>query len=293
MGTTKRTVLVTWGLVVLLGGAACAGSGDSSSGAGESADAFQTAPSIGRRRLAPYGSDDALVSAAVATLPAAGPSVIKTADVSIRVRAGSLQRSTQDLVAIAQDNQGFVLSSSVVDDAGHSGEVVLRVPAGRFEIALSDIDAVGNVVRKQVSGQDVGEEFVDLEARLRNFEAQESVLLRLMAKSTSVADTLRVQRELQDVQLEIERLRGRIRFLRDQTDLSTIRVDVSEAGVTVAEMSSIARAWHRAIDTFNAVVSGVVISLGVLIPLALLLALVLLLARVLRSRLASWWPRDA
>jgi ABC-type phosphate/phosphonate transport system permease subunit len=68
---------------------------------------------------------------------------------------------------------------------------------------------------------------------------------------------------------------------------------LSEAGVTVAAPSAITRAWRRAVDTFNTIVSGTVVALGVVIPLALLAAIVLLLARVLRSRFASWWPHDA
>jgi hypothetical protein len=291
-------MLVAVGLVVLVGGASCSGSDDSGAGDGGStgaggSNAVAAQPALdGRRGLMYTGTDELRPGGANALAPV-GPSVIKTAQVSVRVRAGDLHSSIQDLVAVARDNQGFVLSTSVLDEAGHRGEVVLRVPADRFEAALSEAERVGDVTREQVSGEDVGQEFVDLEARLRNFESQETVLLRLMSRSTSVADTLRVQRELQDVQLEIERLRGRIRYLKDQTDLSTITVNLSEAGATVASTSTIERAWHRAVDTFNAIVSGTVLTLSVAIPLALLLIVALFLGRAVRSRWASWWPHDA
>jgi hypothetical protein len=71
---------------------------------------------------------------------------------------------------------------------------------------------------------------VDLQARLRNWEAQEAVLLRLMAGANSIEDSNVVQRQLQDVQLAIEGSRGQLRALQDQTEISTISISMSEAG---------------------------------------------------------------
>jgi uncharacterized protein DUF4349 len=293
-----RNLLVVAGLVVAIAAASCSGS-DSGSNGGAGAEG--SAGEGGKRALSgnDYGgghtvadtSTGELQPIADAALPPVGPSVIKTADVSLRV--GSLEESTRALVAVARDNGGFVLSTSVQDGSGDRGTVIMRVPAERFEAALADAEATGDVTREQVAGEDVGQEFVDLAARLRNFEAQESVLLRLMSRSTSVADTLRVQRELQDVQLEIERLRGRIRYLRDQTDLSTLTVDIAERERTVAAPSTIARAWDRAVDTFNAIVSGIVVGLGVVIPIGVLALLLLLLAKAVRSRWPSWGPGES
>jgi hypothetical protein len=225
------------------------------------------------------------------TLPPVGPAVIKTADVTVEVDEGDLQDAVRRIVAVARAHGGFVLSTSVEDEGARSGTIVVRIPSDAFEDALADAEEVGDVTREQVAGEDVSQEFVDLDARLRNFEAQESVLLDLMAKSESVADTLRVQRELQSVQLEIERLRGRLRFLRDQTDLSTITITLREGQTTVAATGLIARAWQRAVDTFNAIVAAVVVGLSVALPIGLLLALLLLVARFIRPRLPSWGPR--
>jgi hypothetical protein len=218
--------------------------------------------------------------------------VIKTGDVTVRIDEGELQDSLSRVVEVARAHGGFVLSTTVDDHGARSGTVIVRVPAESFEDALADARSIGEVVREQVSGEDVSQEFVDLGARLRNFEAQESVLLDLMAKSSSVADTLRVQRELQDVQLEIERLRGRLRYLRDQTDLSTITIRLREADEVVAGTGLFERAWRRSVDTFNAIVSAIVVGLSVAVPIGLLVALVLVIARFLRPRLPSWGTRQ-
>jgi hypothetical protein len=226
------------------------------------------------------------------SLPPIGPSVIKTGDVTLRLEEDGLQGALSRVVDVAKSHGGFVLSTSVEDQGDRSGTVVIRVPAGSFEEALADARALGEVVREQVSGEDVSQEFVDLEARLRNFEAQESVLLDLMAESDSVADTLRVQRELQDVQLEIERLRGRLRYLRDQTDLSTITLRLRESDPVVAGTGLIDRAWRRSVDTFNAIVSAIVVGLSVALPIGLLIVLVLMIVKIVRPHLPSLGARD-
>src|SRR5918996_222601 len=128
---------------------------------------------------------------------------------------------------------------------------------------------------------------LDIEVRLRNFEAQEAVLLRLMDRAETVSDTIKVQRELTGIQLEVERIRGRLRFLEDQTSLGTVTVKLTEPGAVVAKASTIEKAWQRAGDTALAFVSGLVVSLGVIIPSAVLLALAFMAFKLLRPRFTS------
>ena len=163
----------------------------------------------------------------------------------------------------------------------------MRVPADGFGRTLAQLEDLGDVQQEHVSGRDVTQEFVDLQARLRNFAAQEAVLLRLMDHSVSVADTIRVQSHLQGVQLEIERLRGRIRFLEDQTDMSTITLTFAEAGAPGPRTGTIEKAWERAVDAAFAVVSAVIVGAGFLIPIALMIVVGLLVAGWVRPRLGS------
>ncbi len=109
---------------------------------------------------------------------------------------------------------------------------------------------------------------MDLEARLRNLEAQEEVLLRLMERAQTVSDTIKVQRELSGIQLEIERIIGRLNFLEDRTSFGTISVALVEHGVAPEPTTGIIqRGWERAKDAFLAIVSGLIASLGVVVPL--------------------------
>ncbi len=291
-------MLVVTVLVLGLGLAACAeDGGDGGSAAVEQSEEFRAADgaddalSADRAALGSAaggtGGGSAASRSVTGNVPDIGPSVIKTARLEVEVAKDSFRDAIQEGIAAAERYGGFVVQTSIDDEARGVGTIVIRVPAERFGDALSDIEDLGDVQNETVSGRDVGQEFVDLQARLRNFTAQEAVLLRLMARAETVVDTIRVQSELQIVQLEIERLRGRIRFLEDQTSLGTIEVRVIEAGVVPNEVGEIGRAWERAKDGFIAVVAGLITSLGVIVPLAILIALIVLVVTRLRPRLTS------
>ena len=224
-------------------------------------------------------------------LPDLGLSVIKTATVGLEVPEDDLQETLQNATSTAEKYGGFVVSTSVADDEDNpTGSIVVRVPASRFGDALADLESLGTVTEERVAGQDVSQEFIDLQARLRNYVAQETVLLRLMNRAQSVTDTIRVQNELARVQLEVERLRGRINFLEDQTSMSTIELRVGEEGAVTTPPGEFSKAWQRAKDGLVSVVAGLIASLGVIVPLGLLTLLVVFAIVRLRPRFSSHAP---
>lgn len=216
--------------------------------------------------------------------------VIKTADLRLEIEDGDLGRTLKEGRDIAEGAGGFVVSTSVDGADRRYGEFTIRVPVESFEETLSALEDLGTIAGEDVRGEDVSEEFVDLEARLRNATAQEEVLFRLYDRSTSIADTIRVQRELEDVQLEIERLRGRLRFLDDRTGLSTISVAVTESGAVVAEAGPFEKAWDTARRTFVSIVSGAIVGTGFLLPLAAFGLLAYIVFRLVRPRLQRATP---
>ena len=238
-----------------------------------------TSDAAGRSYSAPQRS---------AGLPNLGPSIIKTATVSLEVPDGDLQETLQNASSTAEKYGGFVVTTRVTDSKEDpTGAIVARVPATRFGDALSDLQGLGKVRSESVSGQDVTQEFIDLQARLRNYESQEEVLLRLMKEAQNVTDTIRVQNELQRVQLEVERLRGQITYLEDQTAMSTIEMRVSEEGAAAAAPGEFEKAWERAKDGLVAVVAGLITSLGVVVPIALLALLLVFVVSRLRPRVTN------
>jgi len=211
----------------------------------------------------------------VGTLAPLGPDIVKTAGISIEVKKGAFETAFNVATTIAGRYGGYIQDSSMQGIKAKSGELTIRVPASAFDQAMNDLRGLGSVEGQSISGQDVTSQFVDLNARLRTWEAQEAVLLRLMRRATSIESTLRVQNQLQDVQFRIEQIKGQLRLLENQTSLATIDVSLREVGAVVGirqtmarERPSLGEAWDRAIDGFLGVIFAVVVGLGYLIPLA-------------------------
>lgn len=205
-----------------------------------------------------------------------GVSIVKTADLRVAVRQGGFDSAFQTASLVAAKYGGYVESSSTAGVKRRTGDLLIRIPSSRFDEALSDLRALGQVESQTVSGQDVTSQFVDLDARLRTWEAQESALLRLMTRTNSVESTLRVQRELQEVQFRIEQITGQLRVLQNQTDLATIHLAVHEPGAlvplqqsrTAQERPSLAEAWQLALNGLLGVIYAMVVGLGYLVPIA-------------------------
>lgn len=301
---SRRGLIAAGLLLLLLIPVACSGSDDGDTAAGGDGGSKAAAPAPmevredeaslrGGASIAAGGaggtSDQSYGEApsSAARLPKFGPSVIKTATLDLGVPKDEIGEAMNEAISIAGRSGGFVLSSS--SGRGDSrGTLTMRIPSQRFEAALTELEGLGKVRSENISGQDVGQDFVDLEARLRNWESQEAVLLRLMDRAESVQDTIRVQSELSRVQLEVEQIRGRLRYLRDQTSFGTITASfgpVAPPGPSTP--GRFARAWERAVDLMQGFVEGVIVASGVVLPLAVLAFLVYLVVRALRPRLSA------
>jgi uncharacterized protein DUF4349 len=150
---------------------------------------------------------------------------------NLEVELADVDAGVARLTSIVESLGGFVGSTdSLSDPRGTSrATVTAYVPPAEFSRALAGFDGVGRVTRRTIGGQDVSEEFVDLEARLRNFERHEAQLLSFMGKAQKVPDLLALESELARVRGEIEQATGRLRFLKARTDLATIQVALVRA----------------------------------------------------------------
>lgn len=288
----RQAVLAALCSVVVLGAAACGGDdgGDEGAataargadevaygGSGGGAEAGEPAPAGEAMDYAGGGS----------AIPSVGASIIKNADLRLEVPSGEFADAIGDVETVAARYGGFVLSTSLDDASTKRGVVTLRVPSEDFERALRDVKDVGDILGEEISGEDVSQEFIDLEARIRNLEAQQAVFLDLMDRATSISDTITVQNHLSGLQLDIERLQGRLNFLEDRTALGTITVSLVEAGAPTAEDPNVfVTAWHRAIDMLEGIGAGLIlVGIGVVLPLGLLVLIGLFLFRQLKPRL--------
>jgi hypothetical protein len=198
--------------------------------------------------------------------------IVKTAELGLR--AEQVRDSAARAQQIAAQFGGSVLSSQVNQGERYvSADLVLVVPSPEFEKALDELRELGKeVTTDTVRGEDVTEEFVDLESRERNLLAAEQSLLELYNRAQSVNDALSIERELANIRGQIEQVQGRIQFLEERTSTSQITVSIQP----VARPSPPAPAWNPArvvAQAWNA-------SLGVLQGLATV---------VLSAVVFGWW----
>lgn len=203
-----------------------------------------------------------------------GPSVIKYGDLGVVVEVGEFDAALSEANAVASRYGGFVLSTSVTGGDRKSGYVSIRVRAADFDRAMADLRDLGEVESESVSGQDVGLQVVDLRARLSAWEAQRDVLLQLLDEARTVADILKVQVELQNVQTNIEQLTAELTYLEDQVDLATISVYLREPGATegIDDGPRFGDAWAKMVEAFLTIVFAMIVGLGYVVPIVIVLA---------------------
>ena len=222
-------------------------------------------------------------------LPVIQPKIIKSAAVSLEVAKGTFEESMAKVTKTAEALGGYVSTTESYSDADGnltSGRVIIRVPGEKFNTALDDIKKAGELKSITITGQDVTQEYVDLESRLKNFEAQEKILLGLMDKSTDVTDSIEVQRELSNVQGEMEVIKGRMNYLDNLVGFSTVDVYIAEpAVVPPVEAGGFVNAVKRGVEGAVKVLNGLAFFLIAISPVLVLAAIVLLIIWLsIRSR---------
>jgi len=216
--------------------------------------------------------------------------VIRTASVTLEV--GDLDETASRLTRIAEVAGGFIADSSYAQTGSTpEGTFVLRVPAPRFADVLSQVESLGHVQQRRISGQDVTEEYVDLRSRIRNLERYEQRLLALVDRAAKVSDLLEIEQELARVRGEIEMLTGRARYLDRQVDLAMIQVSAREQTKQSGglwdfsgTLTKIQTAFVETIRQLLRAAEAAVVALSALVPVLALAGIIWLVVR--RVRLA-------
>jgi hypothetical protein len=149
--------------------------------------------------------------------------IIKTGELALTVddTAVALQNAT-DLITAAE---GYIISQHVWQENGHRyANLQVGVPVTAFERTLSQLRRLGDVTIDVASGQDVTDEYVDLDSRLGNLQATQARLREFLAQAQNVEEILAVNAELSRVEEELEVIQGRMNYLADRAAFSTINV---------------------------------------------------------------------
>jgi hypothetical protein len=203
---------------------------------------------------------------------AANTMIIRTGQAFIEVeKVDPAILKVRQLVAQAG---GYITNSSISGgkDQIRQASIEIKIPNNRYDEAVGSLSSIGKVETVNSSAQDVGEEFVDVTARVANARRLEERLIDLLARRTGKLDeVLRVERELARVREEIERYEGRLRYLTSRVAMSTLTITVHEPAPLIDPgHSPIAEAFRRAWQNFVGLLAALIASLGVLIPVGLI-----------------------
>ena len=248
--------------------------------------AVETSGSIRADQASLNAATDVVNQSAVAATPdlkviAAGtaseiaPSMlIRTGQASVEVE--SLDPALAKMRQLAAQLGGYIANSSLSGgrDQVRSATLELKIPAARYDQAAAGLTGIGKLESINTAAEDVGEEYVDITARVANAHRLEERLVNLLATRTGkLEDVLAVERELARVREQIERYDGRMRFLKTRSAVSTLSVTLHEPFPILGRVpgeNPIAVAVRQAWRNFVAFFAALIAALGVLVPVGVM-----------------------
>lgn len=254
--------VLPWGLVILPA-AALVGCG---------AEMHESPDSAPAAAAAHAPAEQAPATPGPAAAPAVPRKIIYDARIDLVVESLSgLEASILDLV---KQNGGFLAESDLATQVSTQRTATwrVRVPVDHFDAFVRAVGRLGEVRTSHLGSQDVTEEYYDIEARIRNKQEEEKRLLKHLADSTGkLEDILKVEAELSRVRGEVEQMQGRLRFLANRADLSTVTITATElkdykppAPVTLA--SQVSTTFFRSLDALIAFGRSVLLVAVALLP---------------------------
>ncbi|MER8029664.1 DUF4349 domain-containing protein [Streptomyces bauhiniae] len=221
--------------------------------------------------------------------PRLAPSVIRTASLEVEVRdvPGALAKARQ----VTEDMGGYVGEESTDrdDDGSERTRVVLRVPSERYAEVLGSLQGTGKLLRRTARAQDVTDQVVDVDSRIKSQRASVARVRELMDRADKLTDVVALEGELSSREADLESLLAQQASLKDRTGLATITLSLAGKGAhsaadddTPGFLDALSGGWHA----FLTMLRWIALVVGAVLPFAALLALLVFLwRRVVRPRL--------
>jgi anti-sigma factor RsiW len=217
------------------------------------------------------GESMAELPASKARLPKAStkPMIVRTAQLFLLTTG--FDRVRDRVSEILKRHQGYIGELNINSPAGvaRTLQATLRVPADRLEAATAELRSLGRVESESQGGEEVTEQFVDLEARLTNARNTEQRLTDLLRQRTGrLSDVLAVEKEIDEVRGSIERMTAEKKSLGNRVDFANLTLRVTEdyrAQMQVVPPSVLTRFQNAAVEGYRSMVEGVVSLLLILI----------------------------
>jgi archaellum component FlaC len=218
-------------LVGLLGSGSIALNGCGKANVGQNQNRLESAaaPAAEMADSKSVSKPDAVANKSVVPIPQK-PQLIRTADLSLRLE--SIDKIVVEVRRIVQAKQGDIYNFQDDRPQGNGehrrATLVLKVPSAALDDTLTEIIKLGRVESQSIKSEDVTQQLVDTDARLKNLRQQEDLTRKIMDRSGSVKDILAVSQQLSQIREQIEQLDASVKNLRQQVGYSTINLKVEE-----------------------------------------------------------------
>ena len=231
--------------------------------------------------MASHSAQEAAERAPLSTPVNLQRKVIYDAEIKLIVREFSAL--DKQLPQLVKQFGGYLADASVNRTQGEqrSGRWQARIPVDQFDSFLDSVSELGIPEQRRQTAQDVTEEFVDLAARIATKRQLEERIVELLKNSTDkLKDVIEVERELARVRGEIEQMEGRLRYLTNRTELTTVTISAREVREYVPPeapgfVSRIRQAWGDSVLSLKVVGENFAVALVYVFPWVLVLSIVL------------------
>ncbi|MCZ7531873.1 MAG: DUF4349 domain-containing protein [Acidimicrobiia bacterium] len=278
--------------------------GDFDIGVGEGGDSVEPENLYDADRGAPSadGIESSVTSAKYAEVydsvgaPPFEAKVIRDGRIDVRIGEGTFDARGSEIRAIAAELGGYVSSGeSHIEEYDENryavGWFTLRIPSDRFDDAVARVEGLGERVSSSLSSQDVSDQYVDLEGRLKYWRQQEAFYTGLLAEAQDIDDLVTIQVQMQDVLLNIEQIEGQLQYLDGRTSYATLTVGLTEVPDVVAPIveptsdpGPIEEAFDQAGEVLLATVAFLIVAAAVIIPIGILVLIAWLIVRLFTPR---------
>ncbi|WP_189715743.1 DUF4349 domain-containing protein [Streptomyces phaeofaciens] len=218
----------------------------------------------------------------------AASSIIRTASLTVQVK--DVPKALDEARTTTENAGGYIGDESTTrdEDGAERTRVVLRVPVERYDDVLADLQGAGKLLARTAKAQDVTDQVVDVDSRIKSQQASVARVRELMDRATKLSDVVTLEGELSRREADLEALLSQQASLKDRTSLATVTLNLQEKPADEAAededpgfVDAVAGGW----DAFVTTLRWIAVAFGAVLPfLAVAVLLVLAWLRLLRAR---------
>lgn len=210
---------------------------------------------------------------------------------SIRVTVTDAVETSEEIKVRVESLGGYISSINKYShnydgQEYYSVDMNIRVPGESFEALRKEIEGLGKMEHSSTNTQDVTQQYIDLEARIKNLKSEEERFVAIFDQANTVEDMLAVEREIARLRGEIESLEGQFRYLKNRVNYASLYVSLDEEHTKTAEFEGLSlsqflkrmgSSFSRGVYGFFVFVGNLFIQLAYMLPFLVFLAVVIFL----------------